>query len=259
MLHGSVLPRTLSAPWDVYQYVPCFFMNATPHTRSIPTPKIYLSETGVSRKPDSEVPSAMDPRHNFPMTSEGISNAIGNAKTGDVCFLTWGFDCQTTLSVSKGTVATINRRNVRTKLSMEYIGVQGHKVDNTFKGFLPPQANVRIYKIQWLKKQSAKDKHMNSIPVASPPVTQHTEEDLDLAPMPKLRAIHADFAPCVVAIYRDIMRNYAANSYDDRNDIWNRVLSAMKHSLTVVRTSVDSAKKKTADARMTKTLEMRRN
>ena len=195
------------------------------------------SETGVSRKPDSEVPSAMDPRHNFPMTSEGISNAIGNAKTGDVCFLTWGFDCQTTLSVSKGTVATINRRNVRTKLSMEYIGVQGHKVDNTFKGFLPPHANVRIYKIQWLKKQSAMDKHMNSIPVASPPVTQHTEEDLDLAPMPKLRAIHADFAPCVVAIYRDIMRNYATNSYDDRNDIWNRVLSAMKHSLTVVRTA----------------------
>ena len=82
------------------------------------------------------------------------------------------------------------------------------------------------------------DKHMNSIPVASPPVTQHTEEDLDLAPMPKLAERFMPISPpCVVAIYRDIMRNYATNSYDDRNDIWNRVLSAMKHSLTVVRTA----------------------
>ena len=53
--------------------------------------------------------------------------------------------------------------------------------------------------------------------------------------MPTLRSVSSEFVPCVVAIYRDIMRDYASSSYEQRNQIWNRTLSAMKHSLATVR------------------------
>ena len=210
-----------------------------PAPLSPPEPIDHEGYKNLTNGIDNDLQSActIDPRYNFPLTAEGISNAINKAKAGDICDLTWGFDCQDTLSVSRGTVSSANHRSGRTKLSMEYSGVQGHKVNNTFKGFLPPQTNVRVYKIQWVKRQIPMDHSERSKTNVSQTVTKYTEEDLDLTPMPKLRAIYADFAPCVIAIYRDIIRDYAISSYDLRNDIWNRVLSAMKHSLTVVRTA----------------------
>ena len=44
-----------------------------------------------------------------------------------------------------------------------------------------------------------------------------------------------EFIPCVVTIYREMMRNYADSNYPERNRIWQRVLSAMKFSLATVR------------------------
>ena len=64
---------------------------------------------------------------------------------------------------------------------------------------------------------------------------QHTENDLDLEPMPTLRSVAPEFIPCVVAIYRDIVRDYAESPYPQRNRIWHRTLSAMKYSLATIR------------------------
>ena len=104
-------------------------------------------------------------------------------------------------------------------------------VGSKFDGFLPPHPNVRVYEIFWLKHAKQPEIGMHQ----EPRTRIHTEEDLDKNPMPTMRTIPAEFVPCVIAIYRDIVRDYADSSYEQRNRIWNCILSAMKHSLATIR------------------------
>ena len=114
---------------------------------------------------------------------------------------------------------------------MSYEGIVGHKVGSKFDGFLPPHPNVRVYEIFWLKHTKQPEIGMHQ----ELRTRTHTEEDLDKNPMPTMRIIPAEFVPCVIAIYRDIVRDYADSSYEQRNRIWNCILSAMKHSLATIR------------------------
>ena len=178
---------------------------------------------------------AVNPHVQFPHTHDELVNIVAHAKRGNICTIAWTFDCQDTLNISRGEAISTNRRGDKMKLSLDYVGIQGHKMNEKFKGFLPPQPNVRVYKVYWEQPHTSSTAPSIQAPVQQT-ATRHTDEDLDFAPMPTLRTIDPEFAACVIAIYRDIIRHYADVSHDERNGIWNRVLSAMKHSLATVRT-----------------------
>ena len=137
--------------------------------------------------------------------------------------------------MSKGVVKSVQKRmnaaGMR-KITMEYVGLHGHKVGDKFPGHIPPHANVRIFRINWASENSTEDSTKSR---STKRASYHTETDLDLEPMPTMRSVGPDFTTCVVAIYRDIVREYAESTYPHRNRIWNKVLSAMKYSLATIR------------------------
>ena len=172
----------------------------------------------------------IDPAVHFPIPPDEVSRLSHNAKPGDRCLVAWSFDCTPILNVSSGTVKTSRKvRNVR-KLALSYEGIIGHNIGEVFDGHIPPHSNVRIFRLLWEPRVQ-----QNSEPSKTYSRRQHTEDDLDREPMPTLRTVSPEYIPCVVAIYRDIMREYADSSYPHRYRIWHRVLSAMKYSLATIR------------------------
>ena len=128
------------------------------------------------------------------------------------------------------------------KIAIDYQGIKGHLVQEAFVGTLPPQPNVRIYRIVWMDGQVGPEAQGN--PGDSPTTNQsdplipsvtNTECDLDLEPIPTVKSIGSEFVPCVIAVYRELIRDYADCGYDQRNKIWHRLMSAMKFSLAAVR------------------------
>ena len=123
-------------------------------------------------------------------------------------------------------------RQGRTKLSVTYEGFLGYTTGNKFDGFLPPHPNVRIFRLSWLNRGPGDTPRVEHNPRSQ---IEHTEMDLDYDPLPTQKTIEADFIPCVVAIFRDIVREYAESDELDRNRTWHKVLSACKFSLAADR------------------------
>ena len=179
---------------------------------------------------------AINPAIQFPIPPDEVCEISQDAKPGDKFTIAWSFDCTSNLNVSRGTVRSVQRRAHKRKLRIEYEGIQGHQVGKIFTGHIPPHVNVRIFKITWDTKANENlHEKRSSTPNMKMGPTYHTEADLDLEPMPTLRSISPEFVPCVVAIYRDILRDYAESLYPQRNKIWSKILSTMKHSLATIR------------------------
>ena len=189
----------------------------------------------------------INPLIHFPIAPDALWSSLCNIKAGAECIVVWVFDGQPNLSVPKGVVTKVIRRESLGKVSVKYEGMIGHKAAKNFGGTLPPHVDVKIYKIIWKNRieEAENVARRESTPKQFvPPVVNHTESDLDHIPMPTQRTIGPDFAPCVVAIYRDIMRGYADASYEERNRIWHRVLSAVKHSLAAVRAATGRTRRR---------------
>ena len=61
------------------------------------------------------------------------------------------------------------------------------------------------------------------------------DSSVDLLPIPTLRSISPDLAPCVVVVLRNIVQEYINSDHTQRTKIWHRLLSAIKLSLATVR------------------------
>ena len=177
----------------------------------------------------------IDSARHFPMAPDLVWDQSKMSKRGDGCLVAWCFSDSTQLNISRGVVKSVKKRAGAGRIAISYEGVEGHKSGTKFEGFIPPNPNVRIHSIRWLDEPRRNAGETNSTEDKDRHDLDHTEADLDLDPMPTLRSVSSEFVPCVVAIYRDIMRDYASSSYEQRNQIWNRTLSAMKHSLATVR------------------------
>ena len=146
------------------------------------------------------------------MAFASIWNTAKRAKVGDTCTVAWCFDCQTALNISTGTVKTVRSRGGSGKVTLDYKVIKGHNVGASFTGFLPPQPNVRVFLVLW-DRDLNEDIGRNHEEDHAAPVHEHTETDLDLDPIPTQRTISPEFVPCVVAIFRDMMRDYKDISY----------------------------------------------
>ena len=168
------------------------------------------------------------------------------AKVGDSCIVAWSFDQTPRLNISSGVVQATQKRGTKRKLAIKYTGIHGYKVEESFSGHIPPQSNVRIYKLIW---DSGNIESSTAAPTQT--ICISTDSDLDHELMPTLRTVSPEFIPCAVAIYRELLRDYAESTYPERNCIWHKVLSATKYSLATVRNA--SAKRGRRD--QIKTLE----
>ena len=178
---------------------------------------------------------SINPTEQFPMAPDTIWDSSKTAKQGDSCLMAWCFSDSSQLNISKGVVKSVKKRAGIGRMSLQYEGIEGYKCGEQFRGFIPPNSNVRVYSIQWLHRKDSKSRiDVDAKGIPSNQGFSHTEADLDFDPMPTMRTVSAEFVPCVVSIYRDIMRDYADSSYDQRNQIWHRTMSAMKHSLATV-------------------------
>ena len=178
----------------------------------------------------------IDPKTQFPISSEELQKMARTARVGDECLVAWNFDCSSSANISRGTVKERRKQKNTCKLTMEYRGIHGYKPGEKFEGHIPPHSSVRVYKVHWDKEPVIpKDATTESAQENCRPTFQHTEDDLDLEPMPTLRTVSPEFIPSVIAIYRDIVRDYAECQYPQRNRIWHRTLSAMKYSLATIR------------------------
>ena len=72
------------------------------------------------------------------------------------------------------------------------------------------------------------------------------KKDLDFEPLPTTKTIETEFIPCVISIFRDLMREYADSPQKLKNQIWHKLLSAVKFSLaTGFETIASDEEKKT--------------
>ena len=126
------------------------------------------------------------------------------------------------------------------KVSITYQGVYGYRVAEEFKGTLPPQESVRVYRLLWHQAPPAiddivlRDSFLENHQLPERKGTGN--EGIDYLPIPTMRTISPEFIPCVVATLRDIVRGYMHSDYVQRNQVWHRLLSAMKLSLATIRT-----------------------
>ena len=146
------------------------------------------------------------------------------------------------MNIALGKVTRTYSRKGTRKLFIQYTGVHGHQVGEEFSGSLPSQESVRIYKILWHRAPPPIDgiEPKNSeLEMLHHPMgeinTFWSDEDTDFQPIPTARTLTPEIIPCVTATYRNIVRDYGDSNYDQRNQIWHRILSAMKLSLANVR------------------------
>ena len=176
----------------------------------------------------------------FPIPGDEIWKQSKQIKAGTKCTIVWTFDRNDEINVSIGKVTrTHSKRGGLGKSSMLYQGVRGYSVGDEFKGTLPPQEAVRVYRILWhqappsIDETVRRDSFMENHQLA-----EHLtcgNEGIDHLPIPTMRTVSPEFIPCVVATLRDIIRNYANVDFAQRNQIWHRLLSAMKLSLVTIR------------------------
>ena len=98
------------------------------------------------------------PESQFPASPDEIWTHSKQIKPGAMCTVAWTFNKQGALNISIGKVTrTHSKRGGFGKLSISYRGVVGHKVGEQFSGVLPPQEDVRIYKLAWHQAPPAID------------------------------------------------------------------------------------------------------
>ena len=91
------------------------------------------------------------PISQFPLPPGLIWSKSRMIKAGTLCTVAWTFARQVTLNISLGKVTRVNNRNSENngKIFVKYQGIHGHKAGDEFNVFLPPQPEVRIYKVLW--------------------------------------------------------------------------------------------------------------
>ena len=209
------------------------------NTGVMPHEKLNREEDKSQEAIAHEMRLSIRPGVDFPMAFEKLQEEAESSEVGHKCVVAWCFDQQPLLNISSGTVQSAKRKYGKRQVVLSYEGIYGHKEGNGFTGVLPPQTSTRIYKIIWLRTgglaKTEKSKADDRKTTSTQPKVNHTENDLDFEPLPTSKSIEAEFIPCVISIYRELMRDYADSSYEYRNKVWNRVLSAMKFSLTTIR------------------------
>ena len=128
--------------------------------------------------------TTISPDVHFPVPPDTIREQLRMAKVGDSCIVAWSFDQTPRLNISSGVVQATQKRGTKRKLAIKYTGIHGYKVEESFSGHIPPQANVRIYKLIW---DSGNIESSTAAPTQT--ICISTDSDLDHEPMPTLRTV----------------------------------------------------------------------
>ena len=168
------------------------------------------------------IADSINPAAQFPIPADEIWRQSKQIKTGAQCTVVWTFVRQKELNISNGKVIrTYSKRGGLGKLTIAYTGYRGYRRGEEFKGFLPPQDCVRVYRIWWHQPPPAIDDIVlrdsflenQEIPLSTPP----DSEGIDRLPIPTMRAIGPEFAPCVISLLRNIVQNYSTADYETRS------------------------------------------
>ena len=211
-------------------------------TRNKECPILFIgSDSKEEKKHVEEMLKNVKPASQFPASPDEIWTFSRQIKPGAMCTVSWTFSKQEQLNVSIGKITrTHSKRGGSGKLSVSYRVVMGYKVGEEFAGALPPHENVRVYKILWHQAPPAIDTTvLRDAFVENQAIERGRADDsgVDLLPMPTLRTISPEFAPCVVAMLRNIVQEYASSDPTLKTKIWHKLLSAIKLSLAAVRAS----------------------
>ena len=188
-----------------------------------------------------EIMQNIDVKTQFPIPPDEIWRQSKQIKAGTLCSIVWAFANQEKINMACGKVVrTHSKRGGMGKLSMQYTGISGYKEEQEYTGSLPPQENVRIFRIIWhqapppIDVTVLRDSTIENHLITLTPDDVHGE-GVDLLPIPTVRNISPDLIPCVIATFREIVKDYINADHQQRNIIWHRLLSAMKLSLAGVR------------------------
>ena len=165
-----------------------------------------------------------------------VYNIVSKWGKGTECVIEWGFRQNTTNYKSNGIVVGRTVRKSTVKVKISYEPALGHDGPCGFL-YLPPSNKIRICNLQATKLFKIEMPTQNLEEQAEHISCEDGQSDLD--PLPPMAQIDPSFAVHVVAIFRAIIRGYAAAELDSEKEaIWHKFLNAPRDSLATVRQAI---------------------